>query len=133
MSPDVSPDPRRVLVADDDPTTCLLLKAALGKQGFAVTTVNNGKAALERFADQAFDLALLDIEMPELDGYLVCGELRRRYGPALPIVLITGHDDRDSIASGFEVGANDFISKPIDWLKLGERLAPLLRKSGTPD
>lgn len=129
MNPELNPPTPRVLVADDDPTTCLLMQAALRKAGFAVTTVDNGKAALECFATETFDIALLDIEMPELDGLLVCSELRRQFGPALPIVLVTGHDDREAIASGFEAGANDFISKPIDWLKLAERLAPLLQKS----
>lgn len=129
MNIKVNPAPPRILVADDDPTTCLLMQAALRQAGFAVTTVDNGKAALERFATETFDMALLDVEMPELDGYLVCSELRRRYGPALPIILVTGHDDREAIASGFEAGASDFISKPIDWLKLGERLVPLLQKS----
>ncbi len=129
MNLDLTPEIPRVLVADDDPTTCLLMQAALSKAGFHVSTVANGKAALESFAAGHFDMALLDIEMPELDGYLVCSELRRLYGAALPIVLVTGHDDREAIAAGFEAGASEFISKPIDWLKLGDRLTPLLQKS----
>ena len=118
----------RILFADDDPTACLLMQAALGSQGFNVSTVNNGTAALAAFADEAFDLVLLDIEMPGLDGYLVCGELRRQYGDTLPIVLITGHDDREAIEAGFVAGASDFISKPIDWSTLVQRLRPRLDK-----
>jgi DNA-binding response OmpR family regulator len=120
--------PPRILFADDDPTACLLMQAALGGQGFSVMTVDNGNAALAVFADKAFDLVLLDIEMPGLDGYLVCSELRRQYGDALPIVLITGHDDREAIETGFAAGASEFISKPINWSTLVQRLRPLLDK-----
>ena len=116
----------RILVADDDPTACLLMQAALGNQGFKVTTVDNGHAALAAFSAQPFAMALLDIEMPGLDGYLVCNELRRLYGKSLPIVLITGHDDRQAIEAGFAAGASDFISKPINWSTLAQRLRPLL-------
>jgi DNA-binding response OmpR family regulator len=118
----------RILVADDDPTACLLMQAALGNQGFSVTTVDNGKAAVDAFASETFAMALLDIEMPGLDGYLVCSELRRQYGESLPIILITGHDDRAAIEAGFAAGASDFISKPINWSTLAQRLRPLLDK-----
>lgn len=116
----------RILIADDDPTTCLLMQAALGNRGFSVTTVDNGIAAVDAFASEPFAMALLDIEMPGLDGYLVCGELRRQYGAALPIILITGHDDRQAIEAGFAAGASDLISKPVNWSTLAERLRPLL-------
>ncbi len=118
----------RILCADDDPTACVLLQAALGNQGFSVTTVDNGKAAVDAFSSQVFDMVLLDIEMPELDGYLVCSELRRQYGDTLPIILITGHDDRAAIEAGFAAGASDFISKPINWTTLAQRLRPLFDK-----
>ena len=118
----------RILFADDDPTACLLMQAALGGQGYSVTTVDNGNAALTAFSEAAFDMVLLDIEMPGLDGYLVCSELRRLYGKTLPIILITGHDDRAAIEAGFAAGASDFISKPINWSTLAQRLRPLLEK-----
>ena len=118
----------RILFADDDPTACLLMQAALGSQGFNVTTVDNGNAALAAFLDETFAMALLDVDMPGLDGYLVCSELRKKYGETLPIVLITGHDDRLAIEAGFTAGASDFISKPINWTTLAQRLRPLLDK-----
>lgn len=117
-----------ILIADDDPTICLLAQAVLRREGYAVNTVDNGAAALSACASTSFQLALLDVEMPGLDGYLVCAELRRLYGQALRIVLITGHDDREAIATGFAAGADDFISKPIHWATLGERLRPLLSR-----
>lgn len=115
-----------ILVADDDPTVCLLMKAALTREGYSVTTVSNGLDALACFSAEPFALVLLDVEMPGLDGYLVCRELRRLFGKRLPIVLITGHDDRLAIETAFKTGASDFISKPVNWTTLGERLRPLL-------
>lgn len=118
------------LVADDDPTVRLLAQAALAGHGFTVTTVADGARALEEFDRQAFDIVLLDVEMPAVDGYLVCAELRRRSRQPLPIVLITGHDDRAAIAEAFEAGASDFIAKPVDWSRLGARLHQLLPAAG---
>ena len=118
----------RILVADDDPTACLLMQAALSNRGYSITTVESGDAALVAFASEKFAMAVLDIEMPGLDGYLVCSELRQLYGKNLPIILITGHDDRAAIEAGFAAGASDFISKPINWSTLAERLRPWLEK-----
>lgn len=120
---------RRILVADDDPTVGLLMKAALNRDGYTVSTVSNGRNALTEFCAEPFAMVLLDVEMPELDGYQACSELRRLYGKALPIVLITGHDDPLSSAAAFKAGASDFISKPVNWTTLGERLRPLLAKT----
>lgn len=116
----------RILVADDDPTVGLLMKAALTRAGYTVTTVSNGLDALASFGTEAFAMVLLDVEMPGLDGYQVCSELRRLYGSALPIVLITGHDDQKASAAAFKAGASELISKPVNWTTLGERLRPLL-------
>ena len=116
----------RILVADDDPTVGLLMKAALTRAGYTVTTVSNGLDALVSFGTEAFAMVLLDVEMPGLDGYQVCSELRRLYGTTLPIVLITGHDDQKASAAAFKAGASEFISKPVNWTTLGERLRPLL-------
>jgi FixJ family two-component response regulator len=74
-------------------------------------------------------MVLLDVEMPELDGYQACSELRRLYGEALPIVLITGHNDQRASEAACKAGASDFISKPVNWTTLGERLRPMLAKT----
>ena len=119
----------RILVADDDPTVCLLMNAALTREGYAVTTVSSGLDALDCFNTKPFAMVLLDVEMPGLDGYLVCAELRQTYGKDLPIVLITGHDDQLAIEAAIQAGASDFISKPVNWTALGERLRPLLTQA----
>jgi len=117
---------RRALVADDDPTVRLLAHAALARHGFTVTAVADGGSALEEFERQAFDIVLLDVEMPVLDGYRVCTELRRRSERPLPIVLITGHDERAATVDADAAGASDVIVKPVDWCSLGARLLKLM-------
>jgi len=124
----MSPANFNVLVADDDPTVRLLAQAALDGQGFSVTAVADGAQALAEFQRRPSDIVLLDVDMPAVDGYLVCAELRRRIGPELPIVLITGHDDREAITTAFEAGTTDFIAKPVDWSSLASRLLKLLSK-----
>ena len=117
----------RILVADDDPTARLLMQAALGKTGFEVSVAEDGEQALQAFAHTTFDMVLLDVDMPRLDGYAVCRELRRRCGEALPIVMVTGMDDPASIEAAFDAGATDFVAKPISWPLLGHRVRYVLR------
>ncbi|EKD99096.1 MAG: hypothetical protein ACD_23C00130G0001 [uncultured bacterium] len=117
----------RVLVADDDPTVGLLMQAALESQGYAVTVVEDGTAALEAFRAMPADVVLLDVEMPGLTGYEVCEEIRRGWGTDIPVVLVTGHDDVASIERAYKSGATDFMAKPINWTLIGHRLRYILR------
>jgi predicted signal transduction protein with EAL and GGDEF domain len=117
----------RVLVADDDPTVGVLMQAALEAQAYVVTVVEDGDAALASFRASPADLVLLDVEMPGLTGYEVCREIRRGWGSDIPVVLVTGHDDVDSIEHAYESGATDFMSKPINWTLIGHRLRYILR------
>ncbi|KXB30742.1 hypothetical protein AT959_08395 [Dechloromonas denitrificans] len=116
----------RVLVADDDPTVGLLMPAALAGQGFAVTVVDNGKAALNEFERTPFDIILLDVEMPEMDGFAVCSAIRQRRGGEIPVVLVTGHTEPAFIQRAYDLGA-DYIAKPLDWSLLGGLLRNLLQ------
>lgn len=116
-----------VLVADDDPTVRLLMQAALEARGYAVTVVEDGAAALAAFHREPADVVLLDVEMPGLTGYEVCEEIRRGWGSDIPVVLVTGHDDVDSIERAYESGATDFMAKPINWTLIGHRLRYILR------
>ncbi|MDP3537666.1 MAG: response regulator [Azonexus sp.] len=115
----------RVLVADDDPTVGLLMRAALGKAGFAVTVVDNGSAALAEFALVPFDMVLLDVEMPALDGFEVCAAIRQSQRPKTPVVLVTGRDDPGFLARAHELSA-DYIAKPVNWQALPGLLLTLL-------
>lgn len=117
----------RILVADDDPTVGLLMQAALEAQGYSVTVVEDGLAALASFRADPADVVLLDVEMPGLTGYEVCEEIRSGWGSDIPVVLVTGHDDVASIERAYDSGATDFMAKPINWTLIGHRLRYIMR------
>jgi diguanylate cyclase (GGDEF)-like protein/PAS domain S-box-containing protein len=117
----------RILVVDDELTARLLMQAALEQSGFEVCLAEDGEAALGVFNTRTCDLVMLDVDMPGLDGYQVCARLRRDVGDALPIVMVTGMDDLASIERAYEVGATDFIAKPINWALIGHRARYLFR------
>jgi diguanylate cyclase (GGDEF)-like protein len=124
----------RILVADDDLTTRLLLSAALKREGFAVECAADGDAAMALWQQQRHDLVLLDVEMPRANGFEVCRRIRAvEDAPAgqVPIVMVTGMDDTDSVTHAYEVGATDFIAKPINLASLGHRVRYVLRASRT--
>ena len=117
----------RILVADDDHTARLLMQAALEKSGFEVCLAVDGDDALNQFRAQSIDLVMLDVEMPGLNGYQVCTQLRSEIGNDVPILIVTGMDDLESVEQAFDAGATDFISKPIHWGLIGHRVKYLLR------
>jgi diguanylate cyclase (GGDEF)-like protein len=118
---------RSILVADDDGDALMLMDATLRAAGYRVSTAMNGEAALRQYRAGEFDLVMLDVDMPGLDGYAVCEKLRQRAGPLLPIVIVTGMDDVESIDRAYRAGATDFIPKPITWALIAHRMRYLLR------
>lgn len=119
-----------VLVADDDPIMRLLMRQSLEQGEFVIEEAENGVQALDAVERLSPDLILLDVLMPELDGFDTCVALRRRPESAhTPIIMVTGLDDMDSINHAYEVGATDFITKPITWPILPHRLRYALRAS----
>jgi diguanylate cyclase (GGDEF)-like protein/PAS domain S-box-containing protein len=124
-SPDKSP---RVLVTDDDTAVRLLVRAALEQAGFSVVEAENGAQAVTAFAEHRPEIVLLDVVMPVMDGYRACAEIRRLPGGAnVPILMLTGLDDVESINKAYEAGATDFASKPINWMVLSHRVRYMLR------
>jgi CheY-like chemotaxis protein len=121
-----------VLVVDDDITIRILARESLEQAGFEVEEAENGLfalSALERFQP---DIVLLDVVMPEMDGFSVCANLRSRpEGSLLPVLMMTGMDDSASINRAYEVGATDFITKPINWLILKHRVQYMLRANSS--
>lgn len=115
----------RVLVADDDPTICLLMPAALAGDHFAVTVVDNGASALTEFNRAPFDIVLLDVEMPEMDGFEVGAAIRRSHGQRVRLVLVSGHDDQAFFERAAALGA-DHIAKPVNWSAIAGQLLELL-------
>ncbi len=119
----------RILVVDDEPTARLLMQASLRQAGFVVEVAADAAAALSVFRDGSFDLVMSDVEMPGMDGYALCALLREESDVPVPVVMVTGMDDLASIDRAFEVGATDFISKPINWSLIGHRVRYILRAS----
>jgi len=122
----------RVLVADDDAILCEIAGAMLREGGFDVQTVATGDAAVAACALRMPDIVLLDVEMPDGNGYQACTNIRSLPGGAdLPVVMVTGCDDTASINQAYEVGATDFVVKPINWALLLHRIRYVLRGART--
>jgi diguanylate cyclase (GGDEF)-like protein len=120
----------RVLIADDDEINLLLLRETLEGAGFEVVAASDGAEALNLAAMDRFDAALLDVQMPNVDGHEVCRRLRAAEATRhLPIVMITGRDDPASIEKTYEAGATDFIAKPVNWTLIPHRLVYILRNA----
>ncbi len=117
-----------VLVADDDAATRYVIASTLDHEGISVVEASSGQEAVDAFKRVRPDVILMDVEMPGMDGYQACKVIRSSEGGAdLPIVMVTGHDDSESVNRAFDVGATDFISKPINWSLIGHRLRYILR------
>jgi diguanylate cyclase (GGDEF)-like protein/PAS domain S-box-containing protein len=122
----------RVLIADDDPILRDIASATLENAGFEVQTVASGDAAVAACALRLPDIALLDVEMPDGDGYDACASIRALPGGGhVPIVMVTGHDDAQSIDHAYDVGATDFVVKPINWALIVHRIRYVRRGART--
>ena len=104
-----------------------LLTYPLRKDGYEVVSAADGREALERFAEERFDLVVLDIMMPKLDGIEVCRRLRAR--SQVPIIMLTAKDDEVDKVLGLEMGADDYITKPFSVREFRSRVRAALRRS----
>lgn len=120
--------PRKILVVDDDPVFALTAQETLARSGFTVQVAGSAADAVALFKQDRPDLVLLDVELPGANGFELCISLRALAPSAeVPIVMVTGHDDTDSVARAFQAGATDFINKPVLWQPLPQRLEFILR------
>ena len=118
----------RLLLIDDDALLRGLAAKTLRHAGFDVVEAADGQRALELFEASPFDLLLLDLVMPDLDGYEVCSRVRQLpRGARVPILVLTGLNDTASIELAFEAGATDFIAKPVNWTLLSHRVRYAIR------
>ena len=124
----------RILVVDDDAAGRRLTRATLTRAGFDVVEAQDGQKALDAMQLDMPDLVLMDVSMPVMDGFTACAKLRELPGGSrVPVVMMTGLDDVQSIERAFEVGATDFITKPINWPILSHRVRYMLRASSAID
>jgi adenylate cyclase len=121
--------PSRILIVDDTDATRELLARRLGREGHHVVEVSNGRAALDRVVRETFDLILLDMMMPDLNGYEVLTELKANvHFRHIPVIVISALDEIDSVVRCIEAGAEDYLSKPFDPVLLRARIGASLEK-----
>ncbi|OGR95644.1 MAG: hypothetical protein A2V88_14370 [Elusimicrobia bacterium RBG_16_66_12] len=122
--------PARILIADDIPDLLQAVKETLEREGFLVTAVADGQAALESIRADPPDIAILDLKMPRMDGFGVCRALRE--DPLLenlPVIILSASGDRESKVEGLDLGADDFITKPVNVRELMARIRMILKRS----
>jgi DNA-binding response OmpR family regulator len=113
----------RVLVVDDDEDSRRLLSHLLERKGYSVVLADGGQAALDSLRSQEVDVILLDVMMPNMDGFAVCRELKKSSSTAsLPVILLTARDDMETRATGMNLGVSEFLAKPVNKEELYLRL-----------
>jgi len=117
----------RVLVVEDDPSIREMAALGLSRAGFRVTTAGDGREGLLRARHDPFDVVVLDVMLPSLDGFEVCRELRR--DSLVPVLMLTARTDTVDVVTGLELGADDYVTKPFEVPELVARVRAVLRRS----
>ena len=122
-----------VLLVEDDPSIREVASLGLEQAGFRVTATGDGRDALLRFKQGPFDLVVLDVMLPSLDGLEVCREIRRE--SQMPIVMLSARSELHDVVIGLELGADDYVTKPFELPELVARIKAVLRRStaGLPE
>jgi two-component system, OmpR family, response regulator MtrA len=121
----------RILVVEDDPSIREVAKLGLTKAGFHVTTAADGREGLIHFRQSPFDLVILDVMLPELDGYEVCRQIRAE--SRVPVVMLSAKTDTVDVVVGLELGADDYVKKPFEMAELVARARAAVRRSTAVD
>src|SRR5947207_4770640 len=116
----MSPQPARILLVDDEQSVQKLLAYPLRKEGYEVVPVLDGEEALERCRGQSFDLVVLDVMLPKLDGFDVCRQIRAQ--SSVPIIMLTAKAEEFDKVLGLELGADDYITKPFSMREFRSRV-----------
>ena len=121
----------RILTVEDDERIRTAGKLALQDEGWTVAEAENGEQALATFAQAPADVVLIDIMLPDIDGFEVCRAIRRTSD--VPIVMVTARDDTHDVVAGLEAGADDYLTKPVAPKELSARIRALLRRARSAD
>jgi two-component system, OmpR family, response regulator len=119
----------RALVVDDERNICFLLEVALRQQGFEVGVAGNGREALDAVGRQAPDIVLLDVMLPDLDGFEVCRRMREA-GVRVPILFLSARDTTEDKVRGLTLGGDDYVTKPFSLEEVIARIHTILRRQG---
>lgn len=118
----------RILIVDDQPDICSMLEHVLGPAGYDTTSVNSGKQAIASILEDAPDLILLDVSMPDMDGYTVATMVKADPATArIPIIMVSAQVGRGARVVGLGTGAEDYLTKPVDTAELVLKVRNLLR------
>ena len=121
--------PHHILVVDDNDLNLVLLEKILELEGYQVTIAHNGEEAIQLVKQKIPDLALLDVMMPEMNGYELCRKMRQPpFSTEMPIVMLTAMNSDGERAEALEAGANDIWSKPFDMNVFRQRIEELLKR-----
>jgi DNA-binding response OmpR family regulator len=123
----MSPQPARILLVDDEQSVQKLLSYPLRKEGYEVIPAMDGQEALERCRGQSFDLIVLDVMLPKIDGFDVCRQIRAQ--SSVPIIMLTAKAEEFDKVLGLELGADDYITKPFSMREFRSRVKAVLRRS----
>lgn len=121
----------KILITDDDRNIVELLRLYIEKEGYQTLTASNGREAVSIFNKEKPDLVLLDVMMPEMDGWQVCKEIRKTSNT--PIIMLTAKSETFDKVLGLELGADDYLVKPFDTKELIARIKAVLRRSDSKD
>lgn len=119
---------KQIFLVEDDSTIARNLSLLLRAEGYEVMCVSTRSAAVERLLEHRFDLALVDISLPDGNGFAVCTEIKERQD--IPVIFLTASDDEASVVTGLNMGADDYITKPFRPRELVARIKAALRKGG---
>ncbi|GAB2481490.1 response regulator transcription factor [Alkalibacterium psychrotolerans] len=119
-----------ILMIEDNESVCEMIEMFFIKEEWESTFIHNGKAGLNTYLDspETFDLVVLDLMLPEMDGITICREIRKQ-SPTVPIIMLTAKDSESDEVIGLEVGADDYVTKPFSPLTLVARIKSLLRRA----
>lgn len=121
----------RILIVEDDERIRSSMRLALEEEGYAVEDVASGEEAISLFAADPFELVLIDLMLPGMDGFETCRTLRRQ--STVPIIMVTARSDTHDVVAGLEAGADDYVTKPFVAKELAARIRALLRRSRPDD
>jgi two-component system, OmpR family, response regulator len=121
----------KVLLAEDDSNLGMLLKNYLSAKSYETSLLVNGIQALEEFPRQQYELCILDIMMPEMDGLTLAREIRK-INPSIPIIFLTAKSQKEDVLEGFRSGADDYITKPFSMEELLYRIQAILKRTTGP-